>query len=130
MAPAACLRIFRKYSVLAGVLTRWPTSLAYLASLIVRAGYRLLPALSSEKPFSFSKSINVRNTLTRQIINRYGANVSPCHNVKKSTFLHPVSVLLLSCFYRASLGLLWSLWVDRRLEVFPPYSLCVWSQIP
>ena len=43
-------------------------------TVIVCAGYRLLFTFAKVKPFTFV----VRSTLSRQIINRYGTNVSPC----------------------------------------------------
>ena len=49
---------------------------------------------------------------------------------QRSLCLHPMSGLLLSCFYRASLLLRHFHWGDHRLEVFISSSLCVWSQIP
>ena len=45
-----------------------------------------------------------------------------------SLWFHPVSVLLLSCFYIASLWLRRFLWGGRRREVFAPSFFCVWSQ--
>ena len=47
-------------------------------SVIFHARYLLLLAFAKVKPFSFIKSIDVWSTKCRQIINRYGANVSPC----------------------------------------------------
>ena len=48
---------------------------------------------------------------------------------QRSLCLYPVSELLLSCFYRASLWLWQFLWGDHRLEVFAPSSLCVWIRM-
>ena len=45
---------------------------------IVFVWYLLSLSFASVKLFSFLKSIDVRSTKSRQIINRYGANVSPC----------------------------------------------------
>ena len=49
---------------------------------------------------------------------------------QRSLCLHPVSELLLLCFYKASLWLRRFLWGDHRLEAFAPSSRCVWSQRP
>ena len=49
---------------------------------------------------------------------------------RSSLCLHPVSRLLLLCFYIASLSLWRCLWRGCRWEVFAPSSLCVWSQRP
>ena len=46
--------------------------------VIICAGYCLLLTFCSVKPFSFIRSIVVRSTSSRHIMNRYGANVSPC----------------------------------------------------
>ena len=50
---------------------------------------------------------------------------------RSSLCLHPVSGLLLSCFYIANL--LWLrrfLWVGRTRVVFANSFLCVWNQRP
>ena len=67
------------------------------------------------------------------MIKRYGTNVSPlqhtCYDVEV-VCLHPVSGLLLSCFYIASLWLLRFLLGGRRREVFAPSSIYIWGQRP
>ena len=76
--PAVGSRLCSWDSVWAGVFARSVMSSASSASVIICAGYLLLLSFASVKPFSFITSIDVRSTLSRQIINRYGANVSPC----------------------------------------------------
>ena len=63
------------------------------------------------------------------MINRYGANVSPCttpatmskQSVSRSG--EQICFFLLSCFHIAVLWLRRFLWVGRRREVFAPSSL-------
>ena len=52
-------------------------------TVIVCAGYPLLLFFASLKPFSFIKSIDVLSTLSKQMINRYEANVCPCSTPSK-----------------------------------------------
>ena len=49
---------------------------------------------------------------------------------RSSWCLHPLSRLLLSCFYIASLWLRWFFGGDHTREKIAPSSLCVWSQMP
>ena len=49
---------------------------------------------------------------------------------QRSLCLHPVNEFLHSCFYITSLWLRRFLWGDRRPELFAPFSLCGWSQMP
>ena len=127
MPPAVRSRLCSKDLAWAGVFAGSAMPSAKSASVIVRAGYLLLLAFAKVTPFSFIKPIDVRSTLSMQIINRYGANVSPCSTPatmsKKSV---SPSRELLSCFYIESLWLRQFLWGD----VFAPSFLCVWSQMP
>ena len=67
MGCCTCVFVFVRISM-SNVLT---------ASVRVSAGYRLLLALFSIKPFTLIKSIDIRRTLSWGIINRYGATASP-----------------------------------------------------
>ena len=78
MPLAACFKQCSRDSAWEDVFARSTMSSALSASVIVCAGYLLLLSFANLKPFSFIKFIDVLSTLSRQIINRYGANVSPC----------------------------------------------------
>ena len=73
-----CCSFKTMFSAWASAFARSAISLAYSASVIVCAGYFLLLSFVSLKLFSFILSIDVLRTLSRQMIKRYGANVSPC----------------------------------------------------
>ena len=66
-----------------GVFARSAMSLAQSASVIVCSGYLLLLSFVSLKPLPFILSIDVLSTLFRQMIKRYGANVSHCSTPAK-----------------------------------------------
>ena len=77
LPPAACSRLCSMDSAWVGVFARSAMSSALSTSVIlVSTRYRLFLAFFSGKLFSFIRSIEVRSTLSRQIMNRYGAKVS------------------------------------------------------
>ena len=80
MPPAICSRLCSKDSDWAGEFSWSTRSSASSGSVIVSEGYRrLLTFFFSLKPSPFISSIYIRGTLSWQIINKYGANVSPCN---------------------------------------------------
>ena len=72
MPAAAHSRLCSRVSAWAGVFARSAMSSAWSASIIVCAGYLLLLSFVNLKPLSFILSTDVRSTLSRQIIERYG----------------------------------------------------------
>ena len=78
MPVAAGSRLCIRDSAWAGVFARSAMSSVSSASVIVYVGYLLLLSFISLKPFSFIISIDVLRSKSRQMIKRYGANVSPC----------------------------------------------------
>ena len=67
--------------------------------------YHLLIAFLEWNHF-FIRSFDVQSTLSKQILNWYEGNVSPCRTpatMSKSLCLYPMCEHLFSCFYRASL---------------------------
>ena len=90
MPPAACSRLCSK--AWAGIFVRSAWSFEKSASIVVSAEYRLLLELFSIKTFSFIRSIEVRSAKSRQFINKYGANVSPCRTpvIKSKTSVSPL----------------------------------------
>ena len=84
----------------------------------------------SVKEFSFIRSIVIQSTSSRQIINRYEANVSPRRtsvttSKQKRLCLHLMSECWLSCYNRAS----FFSWGDHMLELFAPSFPCVWNEM-
>ena len=128
MPAAAHSRLCCRVLAWAGEFTRSAMSLMQYAS--VCAGYLLLLFVSL-KALSFILSTDILSMSSRQMIKRYGANVSPCSTpATMLKCLHPGSGILLSCFYIVSLWLWRFLWVSHRWVVFAPSSLCAWSQKP
>ena len=81
-----------------------------ISSVIFCAGYCLLLAFSN---LSTTEICSLGRLWTGIVlIYPLSAHLWQC---QRSLCLHPVSVLLLLCFYRASLWLQWSPWVDRKL---------------
>ena len=80
MPPAPCSRVPNWDFAWASVFVRSSWSSAQFASVIVSTGYRLLLTFffKNVKPSSFIRSIDIQNTLSRQSINNYSFNVSPC----------------------------------------------------
>ena len=74
MPAAARSRLCSWVSAWVGVFARSAMS----ASVIVCARHLLLLSFASLKPLYFIISIDVLSPLSRKMINRYGANVSPC----------------------------------------------------
>ena len=128
MPATARSRPCSKVSAWAGVFARSVLLSAWSASVIVCAEYLLLLSFASLKPFYFIKSIDVLSTYSRQIINRYGANVSPCST--------PATMLKLSVSpsdKRTFTFIIMAATVSlgrRRLVIFAPSSRCVWIQMP
>ena len=114
MPPTARSRLCNRDSACADVLARSAMSLAKSASVIVCAWYLLLLSFAYWKSFYFIKSIDGLRFLL-------AAHLLQC---RSSLCLHPVSWLLLSCFYITSLWLWWFLWGCRWREIFAPPSLC------
>ena len=77
MPAAARSKLCSRDSAWVGVFARSAMSSAQFTSIIVCTGYLLL-SFASLKPLSFIITIDVLSTLSRQMINRYGANLSPC----------------------------------------------------
>ena len=130
MPAAARSRLCSRVSAWACVFIRSAISSAQCVFVIDFEGYLLLLSFASLKPSSFIISTDVLSTQSRQMIKRYGANVSPCITpTKLKQSVSPSgSGLVFSCFYISSLLLRRFLWVGRRRVVFSPSSLCVWSQ--
>ena len=89
-------------------------------------GHRQFLIFANVKPFSFIKSIDVRSTLSQQIINRYGATVSlystPVTMSKTSVFLSNPRIFILVFSYSFSMGVMFS-FGDGRRGVFASFSL-------
>ena len=107
MPPAAHSRLCSRDSAWVGVFARSGMSSVQPVSVIVRAGYRLLLAFSRVRPFSFNKSIDIRSTQSRQIINLYsadGALLQHMQSVSLSgertfTFLFSQNIIMTATFF-------------------------------
>ena len=75
MPLAGCSRLCSWDSAWEGVFESSARSSAFV---IVTMGYHLLLVFFNVKPFYFIRFIDVRNMYSRQIMNKYGANVAPC----------------------------------------------------
>ena len=131
MPLAACSRLCSKDSAWVGVFARSAMSSAWSVSTIVFARYCLLLTFFSVKLFSLDLLIFEVHSPGKLWINNGLMYPLSEHQQQhqKSLCLHLVSKLLLSCFYRASSWLQQFLSRDPRLEVFVPYSLCVWRNL-
>ena len=77
MPAAARSRLCSGVSAWAGAFARRALPSAESASVIIFVGYLLLLSFVSLKPFSLILSVDAQSTLSRLMIKRYGANVSP-----------------------------------------------------
>ena len=73
------------------------------------------------------------NRLSKYVVQRYRANVSPAAHLVKwwsSLWLHPGSGTFTFVFLYSIIMAATVLWVGRRRVVITPSSQCVWSQRP
>ena len=103
-------------------------SSAWSASVIVRAGYLLLLNFAKVKSFSLNKSIDVWSTLSRQMINRYGARVSPCSISKKSVSPSGNRTFTFVFLYCVIIAATVSLWISKARSICSIFTLCMESK--